>query len=190
MAEGDVALLSKKIGPLPGWAWGGIGTLGVGALVWWQKRKAAAAAQAANPASASDTVPTLPTTADLAAAGLYSPPPYVIAGNIAGPIGETGATGATGAQGATGPPSVAVPPPPPPPAPAPPAPPPAATIAPPAPAPPAPRYVTVTRWPSVDSTLSGIAASHGISLARIEQLNPQYSKNWNLLYTGESVRIS
>lgn len=39
------------------------------------------------------------------------------------------------------------------------------------------------------NTLSGIAASHGISLAAVEAANPQFSANWNLIYAGQTVNI-
>jgi LysM repeat protein len=48
----------------------------------------------------------------------------------------------------------------------------------------------VQKWPSVNSTLWGIATSHGKTLAQIEALNPQLGPNWNLIYAGEAVRIS
>jgi len=38
-------------------------------------------------------------------------------------------------------------------------------------------------------TLSGIAAAHGISLAQIEQLNPQLSANFNLIHPGAIVNL-
>lgn len=68
--------------------------------------------------------------------------------------------------------------------------------APPAPpAQPQPQYVTVTPWPSTFGSLWGIANFEGISLARIEQLNPQLynqrpGSGWNLIYPGQQVRIS
>jgi LysM domain len=37
-------------------------------------------------------------------------------------------------------------------------------------------------------TLSGIAASHGVSLAAVESANPQIA-NFNLIYVGQSVKI-
>ena len=51
------------------------------------------------------------------------------------------------------------------------------------------RYITVTRWPSQFGTLSGIASANGVSLSRLEQLNPQIS-NPNLIYAGQQIRIS
>lgn len=52
-----------------------------------------------------------------------------------------------------------------------------------------PQYITVTRWPSQNSTLSGIAKSAGVSLAQVEQLNPQYKNNYNLIFAGQKVRV-
>ena len=37
-------------------------------------------------------------------------------------------------------------------------------------------------------TLSGIAASHGVSLAAVESANPQIA-NFNLIYVGQSIKI-
>ncbi len=51
------------------------------------------------------------------------------------------------------------------------------------------RYVTVTKWPSLYGTLSGIASQNGLSLQRIEQLNPNIS-NPNLIYPGQQVRVA
>jgi LysM repeat protein len=51
------------------------------------------------------------------------------------------------------------------------------------------KYATVTSWPTPLSTLSGIASRYGISLQRLEQLNPQI-KNPNLIYSGQQVRIA
>lgn len=38
--------------------------------------------------------------------------------------------------------------------------------------------------------LSAIAAAHGITLARIEQLNPQFAPNFNLIHPGDKVNVS
>jgi hypothetical protein len=40
------------------------------------------------------------------------------------------------------------------------------------------------------NTLSSIAAKFGESLAVVEQDNPQYAGNWNLIYAGQTVTIS
>lgn len=39
------------------------------------------------------------------------------------------------------------------------------------------------------NTLSGIAASHSVSLAAIEQANPQFSADYDLIYVGQTVNI-
>lgn len=52
------------------------------------------------------------------------------------------------------------------------------------------RYITVTPWPSQNSTLSGIAKTAGKSLAQVEALNPQYKSNYNLIQAGQQVRVS
>lgn len=55
-----------------------------------------------------------------------------------------------------------------------------------------PIFVTVARWTQHNtpwnSTLSGIAQHEGLTLQRIEQLNPQI-RNPNLVFTGEQVRV-
>ena len=51
------------------------------------------------------------------------------------------------------------------------------------------RYITVTRWPSQFGTLSSIASENGVSLSRLERLNPQIS-NPNLIYAGQQIRVS
>lgn len=61
--------------------------------------------------------------------------------------------------------------------------------------PPTGQFVTVQKWPSSMSTLSGIASQEGISLSRIESLNPQLfnqrpNSGWNLIYAGQRVRIA
>jgi LysM repeat protein len=63
------------------------------------------------------------------------------------------------------------------------------TIPPPQNPQPQPQYVTVTPWPTTLSTLWGISQQQGLSLARIEQLNPQIA-NPNLIYPGQKVRVS
>lgn len=56
-----------------------------------------------------------------------------------------------------------------------------------------PVYVTVAKWTPQNtpwnSTLSGIAQKEGISLNRIEQLNPQIT-NPNLIFAGNQIRVS
>jgi hypothetical protein len=47
-------------------------------------------------------------------------------------------------------------------------------------------YVIVQKWPAQMSTLWGISQAEGISLSRIESLNPQIS-NPNLIYPGQKV---
>lgn len=51
------------------------------------------------------------------------------------------------------------------------------------------RFATAQRWPNTLGSLSGIASQNGISLARIEQLNPQIT-NPNLIYAGQQIRVS
>ena len=76
-------------------------------------------------------------------------------------------------------------------------PPPAASVPTPAPTPaptatpsaPASQYITVGRWPNWNGSLWGIAQHQGITLSRIEQLNPQIS-NPNLIYPNQQVKVS
>ena len=89
-------------------------------------------------------------------------------------------------------PSPPIPTPPTPPTPPPPPPQPPIPTPPPTPNPtpgPQPQYVTVKRWPDALSTLSGIANYAGVSLPQVESLNPQYRSNYNLIYTGQQVRV-
>ena len=58
---------------------------------------------------------------------------------------------------------------------------------------PAPQYVHPSAWPAAQSTLSGIASAHGVSLSRLESLNPwilQQRGTWNLIYTSDNIRIA
>lgn len=49
-------------------------------------------------------------------------------------------------------------------------------------------FVTAGRFPGPNGTLSGIAQSSGITLSRIENLNPQI-KNPNKIFAGEKIRV-
>lgn len=189
------SLAKKKVGGIPLWLI--IGGVAVIAGFLWYRHKQSTAGNA-QPASASgDQVPIAPTSAQLVAAGLYSPPPYEIAGNIAGPQGPQGVAGETGPAGPPGTDPTTLPHPPLAPQPVQmlptntpaPAPTPVAAMAPSSPSPPQPRFVVVQPWPQQNSTLSGIAKSVGQSLARIESLNPQIS-NPNLIYPGQNVRVA
>src|ERR1700678_3366150 len=61
-AKGGGNVLTKKLGPLPGWAWA---ALGVGAFYLWKKHEAstAAAASTATDATAQPSLPTSDVTA-------------------------------------------------------------------------------------------------------------------------------
>jgi hypothetical protein len=104
---------------------------------------------------------------------------YPTGGTVIQQSGTPGTVGPKGPPGPTGPPGPKGPP----------APKPKPT---PAPKPPVKvaHYITVTRWPSQNGTLTGIAQSGGISLAQVEAMNPQYKSNWNLIQPGQQVRIS
>lgn len=188
--------LSRKYGPLPAWAWVGVTAAALIAFYWLRHRHTAASATASDTSSGTVAVPTYATTGDLAAAGLYAPPPIdVVEGNIAGPAGPQGMTGPAGPAGAPGaaapapvtaPVAAAAPAP----APAPrPAPPPVAAIAPTVPSASQGRYIIVQPWPRKDSSLWSIAQDADVSLATVEALNPQI-RNPNLVYAGEPVRVA
>jgi LysM repeat protein len=51
------------------------------------------------------------------------------------------------------------------------------------------KYMVVEPWPSPNSTLSGIASASGVSVSRLEALNPQIH-NPNLIYPGMHVRVA
>jgi hypothetical protein len=52
------------------------------------------------------------------------------------------------------------------------------------------KYITVKQWPDQLSTLSGIASYARVSLSTVENLNPQYKGNYNLIYAGQQVRVA
>jgi hypothetical protein len=93
--KGGGNILTRKIGPLPGWAWAGVA---VGGYYLWKKRQAAAAAAAA-PATTSTAASTpaygLPSSSASAPSGYGYQGPGVGNGG-SGPI-PTGATAATSA---------------------------------------------------------------------------------------------
>jgi len=91
-------ILTRKIGPLPGWAWAAVG---VGAYYLWKKRQAASAAASAGNTATTSTVPSLP--AALAPSGASSGYGYQgpgFGGGGGGPI-PTGAVAATAGTPAT-----------------------------------------------------------------------------------------
>lgn len=56
-----------------------------------------------------------------------------------------------------------------------------------------PQYIHPMAWPANGSTLSEIAALHGITLQRLEDLNGWIYKDrgtWNAIYPGDEIRIS
>lgn len=59
----------------------------------------------------------------------------------------------------------------------------------PAPTTTAQRFVTVTAWPTPTSTLSGIASANGLTLQRLEQLNPNIT-NPTTIQPGQKVRVA
>jgi Fibronectin type III domain len=92
----------RKLGPLPLWAWMGIG-LAVGlAYYLWQKNKSAAAATSSTTASTGTSGTTDESLVPQFVNQTYvqSSPPAAPA--VPGPPGPTGATGATGATGPAG----------------------------------------------------------------------------------------
>lgn len=56
-----------------------------------------------------------------------------------------------------------------------------------------PQYVHPMAWPGNGSTLSELAAMHGVTLQRLEDLNGWIYKDrgtWNAIYPGDEIRIS
>ncbi len=115
----------------------------------------------------SGTTPTSSTYYDYSTSTMTTPGSTGPAGTPGAP-GRPGAPGTPGKTGSTGP---------------------AGPVSAPHPAT-AAKYVTVQPWPAQLSTLSGIANYARTTLGHIESLNPQFSQNWNLIYTGQKVRIS
>ena len=219
MAEGDVAarpsraagnFLTEKIGPLPAWGWGLAAAAVAAAYLWWRNSQSASSSSSSSAGTGSLPLSgSSATSTELAAAGLYQPPSvtYDLGGPSYGsgvspapqpvqgqpipppnknPSGDSGPVGIdqsiypgapviTPSPAPVGKPAAA--------------PTPVAKIAPTQQSAPQPRYVTVNRWPGPGSTLSSIASENGISLSRIEALNPGI-RNPNLIYTGQSVRVS
>jgi hypothetical protein len=87
-AKGGGNVLTKKLGPLPGWAWA---ALGVGAFYLWKKHEASSAASttAATTASSGDNGAALPTSDTTAPSGYAYQGPGVGTGG-SGPV-PTGA---------------------------------------------------------------------------------------------------
>jgi LysM repeat protein len=176
--------LMKKVGPLPLVVWVGGGGLAVGGYLWYRNRKEAAAG-ASTATAAAAAVPTAATSQELEAAGYDQ--------SSQGPFwgGDPGVSGSAPSTTAL-PPAVAVPATPTAvvtPTPTAAAKAPASTMSNAAPTKVVPKYITVTPWPTLTSTLSGISSKVGVPLARIEALNPQI-KNPNLIHAGESVRYA
>lgn len=87
--KGGGNLLTKKLGPLPGWAWAAVA---LGGYYLWKKRQAATAAAAATTSPTTSTGALSPAPAGAGSYGYFGP--GVGAGG-GGPV-PTGATGATG----------------------------------------------------------------------------------------------
>jgi|SRR5579859_351293 len=115
--------------------------------------------------------------------GPAGPPGTPGAVGPAGPPGPMGTPGTPGSVGPAGPPGTPATPPTPTPTPAP------HPTPPPQPPPVPQQFVTVAPWPNTLSTLSGIAASRGITLQKVEQLNPQIT-NPNAIQPGQKVRVA
>ncbi len=92
--KGGGNFLTRKLGPLPTWAWAG---LAVGGFLYWRKRQAAAAAAAAAAAGTSATTTPatgLPTTNAQAPTGYGYQGPGTAGGGYGGQV-PTGATAVT-----------------------------------------------------------------------------------------------
>jgi len=190
------SFFTQKVAGAPLVVWVAVLAVGVGAFMWWRNRQTAAAG-ASTATSAAGATPTAATSEELMAAGLYQPP--AITYNLGTPGAESPTADASAVQPVTTPspvsgigplPAVPLPGYTAPPTPATPvARPPIAKIAPAMPTPVIPKYISVTPWPTLTSTLSGISRKTGVPLATIEKLNPNI-KNPNLIYAGESVRYA
>ena len=146
---------------------------------WWKNRKGNASA-AAVPAPASDT----PAAAVTMPSYIYGPSTSSLDGSHDG--GGVATTPITGTTGVIATPIIGGGNPP--------------VIKPPVPSPSgggsSPQYVTVTKWSangtSWSSTLSGIAAHFGMTLAALLALpgNAQYRSNPGLIYAGNQVQVA
>jgi LysM repeat protein len=192
--KSNKAFFTQKVAGVPLVAWVAVLALVVGAFLWWRNRQQAAAGNATATAAAG-AVPTAATSEELMAAGLYQPPNITY--NVPSPNIEQGVEEASPGTGVGPLPPVPVttpptPAPPPVPTAKPPTPPvssPVSKMAPAAPTPPTPKYITVTPWPTLTSTLWGISQKVGVPLARIEALNPNI-RNPNVIYAGQSIRYA
>jgi LysM repeat protein len=189
---GFKGFLTGTTAGLPNWAWILVVGGGIAAAYFLPKLLGSS--------SSSTTTPT--TGTDTSGIGLAVDPttglPYAVEGLVPsganagdGSVGVTGTTGAAGPAGPAGPTGAAGAP---------------GKPGTPAPTPvkkpivvttpvkkpttaPQEKYVNVQAWPQPLSTLSGIASKNGITLQRLEQLNPQI-KDPNLIYPNEKVRIA
>ena len=193
-SSGDTfGFLTKKVGPLPVWAWG---VIAVG-IYYWYTHYGPGASSAKTPSTGNGTGDAVTETVN----------------TVTGPTSDTGSSSDT-----VNPPPVVTPPPVdnPPPVDTPPpvytpppdsdsgggdwSPPPARVVKPanhnpPRQSEPA-RSVTVAKWPGRsrggraqwNTTLSGIASHEHIPLGYLEKDNPQI-RNPNLVYPGEKIRI-
>lgn len=87
---GALGAITKKYGPLPGWAWAGLGVAG---FFIYKQRKAAAAAAASSTDSTASPTASLPTS-DVTAPSGYGYQGPGVGGGGSGPV-PTGATAAT-----------------------------------------------------------------------------------------------
>jgi LysM repeat protein len=173
---------------LPNWAWVLVVGGGIAAAYFLPKLLGG---------NSSATGTTGTTGADTSGIGLAVDPttglPYAVEGLVPSGAEAGGTSGTPGPQGPPGIPGTPGPAGPPAPTGVPPKPPTKPPVKPPVPPKPGPhpqeKYVNVQPWPQPLSTLSGIASKYGISLARIEQLNPQI-KDPNLIYPNEKVRVA
>ena len=183
MAEGDVSSGGKGFGGflkgttagLPNWAWVAVVAAGLAAAYFVPKFLNGGNSSNANNGTGGVSLPD-------SGIGLAVDPttglPYATEGLV--PAGGTVGSTPPPAPGSTPPPNP--PPPNPPPNPPPPNPPPTPQ-----------KFVHPQAWPNPQGSLSGIAAANGISLQRIEQLNPwifQQRGTWNLIYTSDNIRVA
>jgi LysM repeat protein len=193
---GFKGFLTGTTAGLPNWAWILVVGGGIAAAYFLPKLLGSSSSSTTTPTTGTDTsgigLAVDPTTGlPYAVEGLVPSGAYAgdTSGSTTGVTGTTGApgpagpAGPTGAAGAPGKPGT--------PAPTPVKKPIVVTTPVKKPTAPAPqeKYVNVQAWPQPLSTLSGIASKNGITLERLEQLNPQI-KDPNLIYPNEKVRIA
>jgi nucleoid-associated protein YgaU len=184
--------LSQKAGPLPVWAWAGLGTAGLAGYLYMRQKKQAAAAAATNqnPLADSSNLGTVPIS-DLTQSA--SPMPIQMGDTFVDVTNPPDTTSVTVNNTPSGTPTPAPPPKPTPAPPKPPAKPLPPAAKPPAPKPVAPKTVTVCAYPGWCGSLWGIAQhfyGNGADWAKIYNANKaKIGANPNLIHVGQVLTI-